>query len=264
MIMSSVASLKKTTRAVAEARIHATTGRKLPHLIHLTAGLLLILVVSAVSTAQVTENLSEPRSFTFTIAPNLPVFTFKLIPLIKPEDEFGNPQSTIRQIQVFRADSQAPLQNLSDCDLEEMEPPGSGADFFHADDFNFDGYKDIFLETWHGATGGNWGGCIWLYNPATGKFDHSAEFSNLSGFSLDPSTKTISTFGGGGMLGEIHDAKRYAIRNKRLVLIWSQHQDWDDSQRKLHCIVKELVRTEMVIVRDEWSDVDGKNPPCEP
>lgn len=211
----------------------------------------------------VTEDLSEPRSFTFTIAPTLPAFTFKLTPLRKSPDEFGNSQSTIRRIEVFRAGSKVPIQNLVGCNLEGMQPPGEDAEFFSAKDFNFDGYKDIFLETWHG-TGGNWGGCIWLYNPATRMFDYSNEFSKLSGFSLHPKTKMISTFGGGGMFGEVHVAEQYAIRKNLPVLIWSQHQDWDDSQKKLHCIVKERVGAKMVVVRDEWSDINGEDPPCVP
>jgi len=144
-----------------------------------------------------------------------------------------------------------------------MAPPGRGAEFFHADDFNFDGYKDVFLETWHGATG-NWGGCIWLYNPATRQFNYSNEFSKLAGFSLYPKTKTISTFGRGGMAGKVYVVEQYAIRENRPVLIWSQNQDWDDSQKKLHCIVRERVGTKMVVVRDEWSDINGKDPPCVP
>jgi hypothetical protein len=243
----------------------ATTRLKVLHTIHASISFLLFLLIGSVmSHAQaVTEDLSEPRSFTFRIAPSVPSFTFKLTPLRKSPDEFGNPQSTIRQIQVFRAGSKVPLQDLSGCDLEEMAPPGSGAEFFWAKDFNFDGYKDIFLETGHGATG-NLSGCVWLYDPTTGQFNYNQEFSNLSRFWLDRDTKTIFTFQRGGMLSFIHVAERYAIRNKHLVLIWSQNQDWDIAQNKLHCIVKERVGEEMVVVRDVWSDVDDKNPPCNP
>jgi hypothetical protein len=225
---------------------------------------LFLLVGNTMSHAQGgTEYFSEPRSITFTISPSLPAFTFKLTPLRKSPDEFGNPQSTIRQIQVFQAGSQVPLQDLVGCDLDGMAPPGRGAEFFRAIDINFDGYKDIFLETWHGATG-NWGGCIWLYNPTTQRFDYSYEFSKLAGFTLYPKSKTISTFGRGGMAGKVHVAEQYAIRKNRPVLIWSQKQDWDDSQKKLHCIVRERVGEKMVVVRDEWSDIDGKDPPCVP
>jgi hypothetical protein len=225
---------------------------------------LFLLVGNAMSHAQgVTEDLLEPRSFTFTIAPSFPAFTFKLTSLRKPPDEFGNPQSTIRQIEVFHAGSQVPLEDLSDCDLEGMQTPGRGAEYFRARDVNFDGYKDVFLQTGHGATG-NSSGCIWLYNPATGRFDYNEEFSKLSRFWLDPETKTIFTFQRGGMLGFVHVAERYAIRNQRLALVWSQSQDWDIAQKKLHCIVKELVGEEMVVVRDVWSDADDKNPPCDP
>ncbi len=153
----------------------------------------------------VTEDLAGGRSFKFTIAPNLPVFEFKLTPDVQPPDQSGNAESTIKEIEVYRGDSPRAFQHLTGCDLEEMEPPGRGAEFFTAEDVNFDGYQDIFLETGHGATG-NESGCVWLFNPATGSFDYSKEFSDLVRFWLDPSTKRILTFERGGMLGLVYGA----------------------------------------------------------
>ena len=144
-----------------------------------------------------------------------------------------------------------------------MEPPGTAAEFFNSVDINFDGLKDIFLETGHGATG-NASGCVWLYSPATGRFEYSEDFSNLSRFWLDPSHKIIFTFETGGMLGLVHNAARYAVENNRPVLIWSEVQNLDNSKNQLHCMVKERRGTAMVVVRDVWSETDDKNPPCDP
>jgi hypothetical protein len=211
----------------------------------------------------VTEDLSGGRSFTFTIAPNLPVFHFKLIPDAKPPDQYGNAESTIRDIEVYRGDTTRALQHLTGCDLDEMEPPGRGAEFFIAEDVNFDGYKDIFLETGHGATG-NESGCVWLFSPVTGSFDYSKDLSGLDRFWLDPSTKTILTYERGGMLGLVYGAGIYAVLGDRPVLIRSEFQDWDDAKKQFHCIVKRRRGSEMIVVRDVWGKNGEDDAPCDP
>jgi hypothetical protein len=211
----------------------------------------------------VTEDLSQGRTFRFSINPALPSFVFKLRPHLQPTDEFGNSQSTIQDIEVYRDRSATPFQHLTGCDLEGMEPPGAAAKFFLAEDINFDGYKDIYLETGHGATG-NESGCVWLYDPATQRFDFSQAFSDLSRFWLDPSTKTIFTFERGGMLGFVHSAQKYAVEKNRPVLIRSETQDWDFTKKQFHCVVKELRGNQMAVVRDAWGKDGEDDPPCDP
>lgn len=217
----------------------------------------------------VTEDLSQGRTITFTIAPKLPPIVFKLVPLVQPPDRFGNSQSTIRDIEVYREGSKQAFQHLSGCDLEEMEPPARGAQFFTAEDINFDGFKDIFLETGHGATG-NISGCVWLYNPATEHFDYSEDFSNLPHFWLDPAKKIIFTFERGGMLGLVHAANKYSVENNRPVLTWSENQDWDDSTNRFHCVQEERRGNQLVVARDTWSKPgspggwDNVEAPCNP
>lgn len=212
------------------------------------------------SEESVTEDLSQGREFTFTIAPKLPALVFKLIPLLQPPDEFGNAQSTIRDIEVYRENSKQVLQHLTGCDLEGMIPPGR-ADFFSTVDINFDGYNDIFLETMHGATG-NTSGCVWLYNPTTGHFEYSKEFSGLSSFSLDPDRKIIFTFTTGGMLGAVHLAEKFTVKDNRPFLIWSEVQDWDNN--RFHCTVKKRRGPAMAVVRNTWGEAGDMDPPCDP
>src|SRR5215472_9930987 len=99
----------------------------------------------------VTEDLSRGKTFTFAIGHESPTFTFRLIPEVQPPDEFGNAQSTIREVEVYSGRASEPLQRLTGCDLSDMDAPGRGAEFFVAEDVNFDGYRDIFLQTMHGA-----------------------------------------------------------------------------------------------------------------
>lgn len=210
-------------------------------------------------TNQAIEDLSEGATFRFEIGPKLPLFTFKIIPNVQ-DDQSGYPQSIVQAIEVFKGDSDQPLQRLTGCDFDEMEPPSRLYDWFHTDDVNFDGYQDIYLMTYWGATG-NYGGCIWLYNSTTGRFDYSNEFSQLSQYWLDPASKTIRTFSKGGMAGMVYTASQYKVENNKPVLIWSETQDWDPGKQELHCVRQERRSGVMVTTRE----VRGKSdePPCQ-
>lgn len=80
------------------------------------------------------EDLSEGATFRFEIAPKLPLFTFKIIPDVR-DDENGFPQSTVLGIEVFKGDSPKLLQSLAGCNFSEAEPPPRGtSECFHIDD----------------------------------------------------------------------------------------------------------------------------------
>jgi hypothetical protein len=222
-----------------------------------------------VSTAQdVTQDLSHGASFTFEIAPNVSLFTFKIIPELRDSDQDGNAQSTVRVIEVFRVNAEKPFQRLEGCDWSEMQPPPQDTSWFRAQDVNFDGYADIFLMTWWGATG-NQGGCVWLYNPVAGRFEYSKEFSELSGFTLEPEKKTILTFSNGGMAGLVYDTQKFRVQDNKPILIWHEHQDWNSNTKQFHCVTEELQDGQMVVRKDkrsepgttdDWSKV---TPPCD-
>jgi hypothetical protein len=212
----------------------------------------------------ITQDLSYGGSFVVTIAPKLPKFTFRIIPYVQPNDQFGNAQSIVHDIEVFSGDSTLPLQHLTGCEWIGMEPPPRGEDWFRAVDFNFDGYQDIYVLTNWGATGNNQG-CIWLYNSETMRFDYSPEFSNLGTFTVDSANKTIITWGNGGMAGGVHSADKYKVEGNRPVLVYNERQDWDQEKKQFHCTVKELRGRQMVTTHDEWGKSrDNSGPgPCE-
>jgi hypothetical protein len=203
------------------------------------------------------EDLSEGATFRFEITPKLPLFTFKIIPDVR-DDENGFPQSTVLGIEVFKSDSAQPLQSLTGCDFGEMETPQRHGDWFHTDDINFDGYQDIYLMTNWGATG-NQNGCIWLYDPATERFEYSTALSQLSRYWLDPASKTIRTFEKVGM--DVYTANKYKVDGNQPVLIWSENQDWDANRKQFHCVVQEKRNKVMVTTRDVWGS-DGE-PACQ-
>jgi hypothetical protein len=212
----------------------------------------------------ITKDLSQGATFRFKIAPDLPEFTFKIIPEKRENDQYGNAQSTVRDIEVVGDDTSKPPQHLTGCHLDEMEPPlADSSDWFRSDDYNFDGFQDIYLLTNWGATGNQYG-CVWLFNPATKNFHYSKEFSELSRGWVDPATKTIFTFDRGGMVGMVHVALKYAVENNKPVVIWSENQDWDGDKKQFHCIVQERREKEMVTIRDEWGNNSDGESPCNP
>jgi hypothetical protein len=199
----------------------------------------------------ITQDLSYGGSFVVSVSPRLPKFTFRIVPDVQGNDQFGNAQSIVRDIEVFSGDSTEPMQHLTGCEWIGMEPPPRGEDWFRAVDFNFDGYQDVYVLTNWGATGNNQG-CIWLYNPQAMRFDFSPEFSNLGTFTLDPANKTIITWSNGGMAGGVHSADKYKVENNRPVLVYSERQDWDAQRKEFHCTVNELRANKMVTTHDEW------------
>ena len=215
------------------------------------------------SRTSITADLSKGPSFTFQIAPDLAEFTFKVIPDVEPE-QAENAQAIVQDIEVFRGSAKQPLQRLTGCEWSAMEPPPTGSNWFRAEDINFDGYRDIYLMTMWGATG-NELGCVWLYNPVSGRFDYSKEFSELPGYQLELASRTILTFANGGMAGMVHSASKYKVEHNRPVLIWSEVQDWDSQKNQFHCIVKERRRGgSLATVRDEWGGSEDRGGPCDP
>jgi len=212
----------------------------------------------AVTHQSVTQDLSYAGSFVVSIAPKLPKFTFRIIPDVLGNDQFGNAQSIVRDIEVYSGDSEVPMQRLTGCEWVGMEPPPRGQDWFRTVDFNFDGYEDIYVLMSWGATGNNQG-CIWLYNSATSRFDYSPEFSELGTFTLDPAHKTIITWGNGGMAGGVHSAQKYKVVNNRPVLMYFERQDWDQDKKQFHCFVTELRGAAMVTTHDEWGKATTGN-----
>jgi len=184
-------------------------------------------------------DLSHGATFTFEIAPSLPKFTVR----------------EGLDIAVFRDNATEPIQHLTGCDWSEWTPPESrrewlypGAYWFHPDDLNFDGYQDIYTMIGSGS-GGEWG-CIWLYNPAAGKFDYSEKFSRLANYALDPITKTIGSSWRGG--AETWSVEKYKVENNEPVPILSVYRDYDDKRNEVHCVVKRIHGSTLVTDVDEW------------
>ena len=225
------------------------------------AALLLLLLATAAAQSSnaprnpnqhepLTEDLSRGATFRFKIAPDLPEFTFKLIPDVQKPDAEGNPQSTIQEVQVFRGTSNEPFQNLEGCGRGRglsMEAPYRGSDWFRVEDVNFDGYDDIFVLTTWGATG-NSAGCVWLYNPRSGRFEFSKDFTDICGFEAHAETKTLTIYSNGG-IGTFHAAK-FVVENNRPVPVLTVDQGLDPSGKEYHCVIRQRRGGKLVTIRD--------------
>jgi hypothetical protein len=137
-----------------------------------------------------------------------------------------------------------------------METPYRGSKWFRVEDMNFDGYADIFVLTTWGATG-NEAGCIWLYDPRTGRFEFNKDFSEIAAFAVHPDTKTLTTHGNGGAAGTIFRAAKYAVENNRPVPVITVAQDYDFNTKKYDCVVQQRRGNELVKIRDVSAESEG-------
>lgn len=216
---------------------------------------------------QTTEDLSHGATFKFKIAANLPEFTFKVVPDADPAESGGASEPTIRQIDVYLGNDDKPLQTLEGCDIADMEAPPKDSKWFRAEDFNFDGNKDVFLLTSWGATGNQFG-CVWLFDPGSGRFEYSKALSELGTYRLEPATKTIFSFSNGGAAGQVYDARRFKVTGKELALLWHEHQDWDSDKNQFQCTAEELKNGKLVSSKNLWSKPASQwsdaHAPCDP
>ncbi|MFB3922821.1 MAG: hypothetical protein ACE145_13940 [Terriglobia bacterium] len=200
----------------------------------------------------VVEDVSEGAVFHFTIHAGLAPHTFKLV----ADPEF----KTIDHIEAFIGSEARPVQTLTECQMEEQ--PYRGADWFRAEDFNFDGYKDLRLLIAWGATG-NENACIWLFDPQTGRFAFSPEFSEIGTYKLNAADKTITTTSVGGMAGSIHDFRTYKVTGNRPLLIEEEEQTWDNQACSLLRVVRKRQDGKLVVFSREHVKADAELMPAE-
>ncbi len=166
----------------------------------------------------------------FNIHNSLPVYNFYLR---------GNVEyNTIDQIEITKGiESKILVQKL---EAGMGEPPVGGGNFFGAQDMNFDGYKDIRLMSWWGATG-NTGYTYWLFDPSKKVFLENSDLSSLSNPTPELQTKTIATHSVGGMAGCIYNNGTYKFDvSGKLILIRSEKQDWVEESKSFIKTISEL------------------------
>jgi hypothetical protein len=173
----------------------------------------------------------------FNIHSSLPVYNFYL----KGNVEYN----TFDQIEITKGiESELLVQKL---EVGMGEPPYRDAKFFVAEDMNFDGYKDIKLMSFWGATG-NTGYTYWLFDSSKNLFVENKDLSSLSNPKPDVGTKTIATHSVGGMAGCIYNNGTYKFdESGKLILIHDEKQDWIEASKSFLKTISELKNSKMVV-----------------
>jgi len=219
--------------------------------------LILCLSLSAVGEHDEQDNdlvadLSKGATFQFVIHRDLPAYTFRLA----GDSEF----KTIDHIEVFRNSETHSVQTLDECKMEEQPPRREK--WLKAEDFNFDGYEDLAMLSAWGATG-NLSYCIWLFDPVSGQFVYSHNFSDLGRYQLHPASKTITTTSVAGMAGAIHVFCTYQVVDNRPLLVEEERQSWDDEACALLKVIRKRRNGKLVVVTREHVQPDEPWP-CQP
>jgi len=166
----------------------------------------------------------------FMINDKLPTYTF--------EFKANVAQNTLERMTIKEYDTDTLIQEARI--TMDSEPP-AGLDVVSVEDFNFDGYQDLKIIDWWGATG-NIGYTIWLFNPTTNTFIEHAGLSKLTNPTIIPNTKTISSHSVGGMAGCVYTDQTYSIdTDNNLLLQHEEKQEWNNSTQSLTRSIKTLI-----------------------
>lgn len=157
------------------------------------------------------------RNYSLTVSPHLPAYSLQMT---------YNPAShAVLSIAVFKRGNSSPVQIIADIPSDELCLPSRDIE---AEDFNFDGYKDISLPVSCGATG-NVSYNAWLFNPSTGTFVLNKELSNvLANWEIHPRAKEITMYWTGGLAGRLYTKETYEFRHGKLVKVRDEEQKLKD------------------------------------
>lgn len=172
-----------------------------------------------------------------SVNPDVEPFQFHLI--------FGDDPDyrAVTEMKVYRGD-----ELLQTIPVEMAEPPYDESKAVEMKDMNRDGYGDIRVLMWWGATG-NEGWSYWLYNPEKDRFEYNEQLSSIYARGYDDQGRVVS-WGVGGHAGLIYTYSAYEWRGAELVLVYKAREDYDNESGKYHKVVSELRDGRMVVVSD--------------
>ncbi|RJP69723.1 MAG: hypothetical protein C4539_07365 [Ignavibacteriales bacterium] len=172
------------------------------------------------------QDVRGENIFYFSVNHRLPAFKFILI----GDSSYNN----IIEIIIYKNSDSKPLQNIS---IEEfIEPPIKGTEYFTTCDFNFDGYKDIMLLKFCGATG-NRIYQAWLFNPSKMQFEFNKFLETIYSPEFDYDKKIFTTIGKSGY-GE-YSYSTYKYVKEEFIIINEKNRYWDEKKR---CFIEEIYK----------------------
>ncbi|MCX6162903.1 MAG: hypothetical protein NTV87_16405 [Ignavibacteriae bacterium] len=130
-------------------------------------------------------------------------------------DGSKNDYDDIYKIKIYKANKGKLIQTLDENDCEYIVR-------FDIGDYNFDGYKDIYLKN-SCMMLNNCYGHVFLYNPSTGKYKLAKEFDDLITIRVSKTKKRIYSLNR-SQAGASWQFDVYKYINKKLTLIISYSQ----------------------------------------
>ncbi|MBZ0244862.1 MAG: hypothetical protein K8H85_02845 [Cyclobacteriaceae bacterium] len=122
------------------------------------------------------------------------------------------------------------------------------------DDFNFDGHPDVAVYNSEASGMKNIAEDIYIFNVDKNAYFRNKILSESSNVYADSVSKTVSTFGQGGMASQIYGSSFYKWKEGKLEIFKSQTQDYNSSLNRFIRETKELVNGKWVISIDTLRD----------
>ncbi|MCK5800799.1 MAG: hypothetical protein KAI47_26610 [Deltaproteobacteria bacterium] len=126
-------------------------------------------------------------------------------------------------------------------------------------DANFDGYQDLQLLQWQGAS--SWGATYWIYQPTQKRFVKNRVLSGLSNPSFDAKRRRVISHNSDGAV--LKDSSTYRWRRGRLVLVERFSQNgrafllWRRVRGRLKVVAHQKVPRCRSDVETRWHTVPG-------
>ncbi|MFA6715518.1 MAG: hypothetical protein WCS27_09080 [Victivallaceae bacterium] len=215
---------------------------------HFLTTLLILLWMNYVfsQSKQISKILEDVRGihiFEFQIHKDLKPYIFKL---------YGNKKSNhIEKIEIIIKGEASPFQSI----YTISQSPYKDAKYFEAVDMNFDGYKDIKLLDWWGATG-NKGYRCWLYSPEKKRFYINTDLWKLCSPQFDYKKKKIYEYSNGGHTGMIYSASTWTLIGGKLICVGSESQEYVKEKnhylrKRFKLINGKMVEVEQKIIKEK-------------
>jgi hypothetical protein len=199
------------------------------------AMLALLMTTQAIGeVSPVTEDIRGRHVFRFRIDPKLPPFRFEYV---------GDDRNFPVEVRCYRPASATAFQRI---DISDGEAPYRGCDYyFTAIDMNGDGYKDLRVLSFWGATG-NEVFTVYLWNAHAGRFERSEDYS-ICGKPFDKDGCCKIHWNSGHAGRDFIDSD-YCMRQGTLVLVKRVHQARSQADRCFYRTVEELKQGELQVV----------------
>lgn len=175
------------------------------------------------------------------IGENGPVIAFHFV--VAPETAMYS--AVITQLEITKISSRKLIQLINGLDLPHHRTP------VHLIDINFDGYKDLFVESSSGASNSTY--AIALFEPTTGIFDD--DWIRLMNPTIDAENQQIIELSCGGCACGNYTRTFYKVYDGAMRLVKQEHQEVCGVDDEKFYSLSERIDGDMVeTIRKDMSD----------